>query len=186
MKACRVGDRLDVFRRSEITIMSGNCRKPPFQQTRNGWRKGVTEVRVLGAAAVLRPITGVHCELHEIGESSDILSTSRFTTRQGAKLIQIDWICALGNQVRIDEGEVSKFIFGIIVNILGHVPIQLSEGINICFTAAPAWYFAVLDTSQFIVLLPKVSFKNFGCRQEPKNGYISFCEISASFFGEDG
>src|SRR5437763_10737635 len=113
-----------------------------------------------------------------------MLSSSRFTTRQCAKLIQIDWVRALGNQVCIDEGEVSKFIFGIIVNILGHVPIQLCEGINIWFTATAAWYFAVLDASQFIVLMPKVSFKNFGCRQEPKNGYISCCEISSFFFSE--
>ena len=31
---------------------------------------------------------------------------------------------ALGNQVRIDEGEMAELILGIVVDILGHVPIQ--------------------------------------------------------------
>jgi len=34
---------------------------------RDGWIEAVAEIRVLGAAAVPRPPTGVYGELHEIG-----------------------------------------------------------------------------------------------------------------------
>ena len=95
MEARRVGDRLDVVIGGEVAIVSGNCRKLPFQQTRDGWWKRVTEIGVLRAAAVPNPPTGVHGELHEVGEPSDLLGACRFTARQSAKLIQIDGIGAL-------------------------------------------------------------------------------------------
>ena len=104
--------------------MSGNGRKLPLTQTRDGLSERVTEIRVLRAAAVARPPTGVHGELHEVGEPSDLLGAGRFTARQRAKLIQIDGCRALRSQVRVDEGEVAELILGIVVDILGHVPIQ--------------------------------------------------------------
>src|SRR6266566_6204068 len=115
---------------------------------------------------ILRPITGVYGKLHEVSEPSDVLGTGSFTARQGAKLIQIDWIRPPGNQVRIDEGEVSEFIFGIIVNILGHVPIQHFKSLDVGRTSTPSGDFAVLDSSQLVVLLPSIGFEYFGCRQE--------------------
>src|SRR2546428_11819431 len=81
VEARRVGDRLDVVSGGEVAIVSGNRRKLPFQQTRDGWGERVTEIGVLGAAAVLRPVTGVHGELHEVGEPPDLLGAGRFTAR---------------------------------------------------------------------------------------------------------
>jgi hypothetical protein len=72
MECRRVGDRLDVVIGGEIVIVSGNRRKPPFQQTRDCWSERVTEIGVLRAAAVFSPVTGVYGELHEIGEPSDL------------------------------------------------------------------------------------------------------------------
>src|SRR5258708_2844760 len=73
MEACRVGDRLDVVRGGQVPIVSGNGRKLPFQQTRDsGWER-VTEIGVLRAAAVARPPTGVHGELHQVGEPELVL-----------------------------------------------------------------------------------------------------------------
>src|SRR5258706_8871501 len=94
MKARRVGYRLDVFRGGEVGIGPGNGRKLPFTQTRDGLRECVTEIGVLRAAAVARPPAGVHGELHEVGETSNLLGTGRFAARQRAKLIQIDWFRA--------------------------------------------------------------------------------------------
>src|SRR5206468_12583201 len=99
VEARRVGNRLDVVLRGQVIIVSGNGRKLPFQQPRDGWWEGVPEIGVLGAAAVLGPVTGIHGELHEVGEPPDLLGAGRFTAGQGAKLIQIDGIATLGNQV---------------------------------------------------------------------------------------
>src|SRR5712692_1735134 len=87
MEACRVGNRLEVILRVQVGIVSGNRRKLPLQQTRDGLREGVTEIGVLRTAAVPGPPTGVHGELHEVCEPSDLLGACRLTARQGAKLI---------------------------------------------------------------------------------------------------
>ena len=41
---------------------------------------------------------------------------------------------------------------------------------------APSWDFAVLDASQFVVLLPQIGFDDFGCGQEPENGHVPLGE----------
>src|SRR5207302_9378816 len=57
--------------------------------------------------------------------------------RQIAKPIQIDRIRALRNQVRVDEREVGELILGIVVDVLGRVPIQHLKGLDIGRTPAP-------------------------------------------------
>ena len=111
--------------------IAGNC---PFSNP--GWER-VAEIRVLRAAAVARPITGVHGELHQVGKPSDLLGACRFTARQRAKLIQIDGIPTLRNQVGVDELEMADLILGIVVDILGHVPIQYLQGSRVAWTPAP-------------------------------------------------
>ncbi len=106
------------------------------------------------------------------------------TALQRAKLLQVDGIPTLGNQVRVYEREVGELILGIVVDILGHVPIQHLQGSGVGWTPAPAWDFAVLDASQFVVLLPQIGFEDFGRRQEPENGLVSRCETATFFFGE--
>ena len=137
VEARRVGDRLNVVLGGQVGIGPGNGRKLPFTQTRDGLRERVTEIGVLCAAAVARPPTGVHGESHEVGEPSDLPGTCRFTARQRAKLIQIDGIGALGNQVGVDEREVGELILGIVVDILVHVPIQVLKGSGVGWTPAP-------------------------------------------------
>ena len=97
MEGRRVGDRLDVVIGGEVGIVSGDRRK--LSRCSNPGRLGETdvgtEIGVLRAAAVPGPPTGVHGELHEVGEPSDLLGPGRFAAGQGAKLIQIDWRRAL-------------------------------------------------------------------------------------------
>ncbi len=81
MEARCAGDRLDVVLWGQVTVVFGNGWKLPGKQTWDGLREGVSEIRVLGAAAVARPPAGVYRELHEVGEPSDLLSTGRFTAR---------------------------------------------------------------------------------------------------------
>ena len=79
METCRVGDGLEVIRdgwgsprykalrSSSFLGMAGNC---PFSKP--GIAGGTCHRgRGFGAAAVPSPITGVHGELHEVGEPSD-------------------------------------------------------------------------------------------------------------------
>ena len=51
-------------------------------------------------------------------------------------------------------------------------------------TPAAAWDFAVLNASQFVVLLPQIGFDDFDRSQEPENGDVSFGETATTFFGE--
>src|SRR6266516_1758037 len=144
-----VGDRLNVLSGGKVTIVSGNGWMLAHIQTRNRLREGgVIDIGVLRAAAVARPETGVHSELHEVGESSLVLlGTCRLTAGQRAKPIQIDWLRALGSQVRVDEREVSELILSIVVDILRHVLIQVFQGLGVGGIPTAAWDFAVLDAS---------------------------------------
>src|SRR5258708_40049273 len=99
MESRRVGDRLDMFIGGEVALVSRNRWNLAFAQPWDGLSEGVTEIRVFAAAAVLRPPTGVHGELHQVSEPSDLLGACRFTAGQVAKAIQIDRIGTLGNQV---------------------------------------------------------------------------------------
>src|SRR6266699_5207379 len=90
MESRRVGDRLEVsrdgwgiprFKALLVIIVSGNRRKLPLEQPWNSLSERVTEIGVLGAAAVARPITGVHGELHEVGEPPDLLGACGLTAR---------------------------------------------------------------------------------------------------------
>jgi len=76
------------------------------------------------------------------------------TAGQRAKASQIDGIDALGGQVGVEEVHVAELILGIVVDILGHVPIQHDQTSDVGGTAAAAWDFAILNASQFVVLLP--------------------------------
>src|SRR5207237_2458675 len=46
MEARRVGDRLDVVLGGQVVIASGNGWELPFEQTRDGWWEGVTQIGV--------------------------------------------------------------------------------------------------------------------------------------------
>src|SRR6266851_3080402 len=41
---------------------------------------------------------------------------------------------------------------------------------------------ALLDSSEFVVLLPQIRLEDFGRGQKPENGGVSWCETAASFF----
>src|SRR6266702_4945591 len=180
-----VGNRLEVILRVQVGIVSGNRRKLPCKQPRDGLREGVTEIGILGAAAVAGPPTGVHGELHEVGQPSLVLLCAcGLTAPQRAKPLQVDGIGTLGDQVGVEEREVADLILGIVVDILVHVPIEHFQGSGVGGTPAPPWDFAVLDASQFVVLLPEIGFEDFGRRQEPENGRVSRCETATTFFSE--
>jgi len=69
---------------------------------------------------------------------------------------------------------VAELILSIIVDILGHVPIQYLKGSDVCGAPTSPWHFTVLDSAQFVVLLPQIAFDDFDRSQEPENGDVSF------------
>src|SRR6516164_8258785 len=97
-------------------------------QSRNGVGKCIPEVRVLGTAAIASPPTRVDGELHQVGEASDLLSTCGFTTGKGAELVEVGYVRALRSQVRVDELLVGQLVFGVVVNVLRHIAVELLEG----------------------------------------------------------
>src|SRR6266516_2425383 len=74
-----IGDCLEVIWGVEIIIVSRNGWKLPCTQPRDGLWEGVSKIGVLRVAAIARPPTGVHSELHEVGEQSDLLGTGGLT-----------------------------------------------------------------------------------------------------------
>ena len=114
-----------------------------------------------------------------------MLGARRFTARQRAKLIQIDGSRAFRLQVGVDEREVAELIIRIVVDILRHVPVQELKGFNVGCTPAPPWNLTVLDSSQFVVLLPQIRFEDFCGSQKLENGHVSLCKTAITFFSED-
>ena len=66
-------------------------------------------------------------------------------------------------------------VVGIVVNVLGKVLIQYGKGGGIEGIATSAWNFAVLNSSEFVVLYPKVGFEDFGSSGEAEQRCISPC-----------
>src|SRR5258706_5576684 len=97
MKSCCIGDRLEMVgdtrwcTASEIVIAPGDCRAI---HNVDSLMKGVAEVSILCAAAVASPPAGIHVQIHEVGEPTDLLSACRLAAGQGAKLVEIDWVRA--------------------------------------------------------------------------------------------
>jgi hypothetical protein len=134
MKARCVGDRLEVERRLQVGIGSGNCLKLPFRQAGNclGKREVGIEIRVVVAAAVAGPPTGVHSQFHQVGEPLFLRGrAARLAAEQRAELIQIGRLLAMRNQIGVDESEVGHLILGIVVDVLVHVFIQFLKRIGI-------------------------------------------------------
>ena len=185
VEAGRVGDRLQVVRRSEVAIVSRNRRKLPSSQAWDGLREGVAEVGVQRVAAVARPETGVDGQLHQVGEPvpDQSLNSGGSATHQGAKLIQIDGFGAFRGQIRIKEPCVGNLIVGVIMDVLRHVPIEDLNGGGIGRIPGSSGNFGVLDSAEFVVLLPQVGFDEFRCRQQPKNSLVSRCKTATRSCG---
>ena len=74
-----------------------------------------------------------------------------------------------------------KLIVGIVVNVLRHVFIENRKSSGVGCVPTPAWDFAVRDSSEFVVLHPKVGLEDFRCRREAEQGSISWSQPAAVF-----
>src|SRR5437899_2574811 len=112
--------------------------------------------------AITGPPAGVDGKLRQVGESSSDqvrIDSRRGTAHQSAKWIEIYGICSLGDQVRVEEGVVSDFIVGVVVDVDRHVFIEHLNGLGISFISGSTGNFVILDAAEFVVLDPKVGLE---------------------------
>jgi hypothetical protein len=67
------------------------------------------EIGVVVVAAIASPETGVHIEVHQVGEPTDICGPARLTAGQIGKLIEVDRVSSDRLQVGVDEGKSGSF-----------------------------------------------------------------------------
>jgi hypothetical protein len=88
---------------------------------------------VLSSAAILCPITSVDGKLHQICETTYLASAFRFVAWQSPKFVKVNGFSSPRCQVRIDEIEMSEFIFSIVMDVLRHVKIEYRKRIGVGF-----------------------------------------------------
>jgi len=95
------------------------------------------------------------------GQPSDILCPCGFAAWQCAKPIQVNRICSfLIQDTRLMKNFVSQLILGIVVDVLVHVAIKDLKRGGVEWTPGSSWDFAILDSSEFVILLPQISLKD--------------------------
>src|SRR5438093_12503987 len=127
------------------------------------------KIRVMAVVAVAGPPAGINRKLRQVCEpvpDQGRIDSRRGAAHQGTKRIEIRRSRSVGDQVRVEEGMVSDFIIGVVVDILIHVFVQLREGLGIVWVASPARAFRVLDAAEFVRLAPKVSLDYLHARWE--------------------
>src|SRR5450759_5124806 len=183
MESGRVGDGLDVVYKRQVFVASRNGRELAVGEAGNRRRERVSEVRVLRPAPIARPITRVDGQLHEICQTADLLRSGGFAAGQRAELIQIDGLRTLRSQVGVDESEMGEFILGVVMDVLGHVPIEHLERLRVSRAAGTARYLAILDAAELVVLLPQIGLKDLRGSKESQYGRIAYSD-SRLRFGE--
>jgi hypothetical protein len=68
---------------------------------------------------------------------------------------------------------VADLVLGVVVDVLGHVPVELLEGRRVGRAAAPAGDLAVLDPPELVVLLPQVGLEDLRRCQEPEDRRVT-------------
>jgi len=61
---------------------------------------------------------------------------------------------------------------------LVHVAVKDLKCGDVERTPTPSWDFTVLNSSEFVILLPQIGLEDLSGRQKPENGRVSFCELS--------
>ena len=133
----------------------------------------VAEIGVPRVAPVARPPARVDRQLHQVREPADLPRTGRLAARQRAELVQVDALSTVRPQERVDEGEMSELVLGVVVDVLGHVRVQHRQRIRVGRISASARHFAVLNSPELVVLLPSVGLQDLERRQKTEYRRVS-------------
>ena len=137
----------------------------------NGLRERSSEVRIRGAA-IPDIETGIDVEMHEIGQTADVLSAGCAAALEVAEGIEVDRIGTFGFEIGIEKGGVTDFIERVAGDVLRPVPVEVLQG-QLIWILGPAG-----DATQFGILRPQIGFDQFGCGDETQNGNIAVSEFT--------
>jgi len=206
VKAGRVRNRLREVRNihrlgrigSHVIVGPRNGRMLADRERGNSVREFIAEVRISGAAAITSPPGGVDRKLHEVGKSANLLGSSSLAAWESAELVEAYGVSSLGGEIRVDEIFVGQFVFGVVMDVLRHVAIELGKrqsikrtssghsiGISRNELAGEGGNFVVLSACKLCVLQPEIAFDDFGGCQEPENGSIARGQRAAAFLGAE-
>src|SRR5947207_8141099 len=76
---------------------------------------------------------------------------------------------------------MGPLILGVVVDVLIHVPVQLFHCVGVIRISGAAWFFAVLNSGEFVVLNPEIGFENFRCGGEPEKSSVALVEVWSAF-----
>jgi len=128
--------------------------------------KSVAEVRVASAAVTGVP-AGVDGKIHQVGEAfCRLVRASGLAAGQVLKATQVHRPPPLGFQIGVDEILMAEFIASVLVDVSGHVFIHREQPV----------LKGGISEGEFVVLLPKVRFEDFGGRQETENGSVAISQ----------
>src|SRR5580692_7197597 len=94
-------------------------------------RKGVSRVWTLETAISTVP-PGIHVQMHEVRQASDVVSTLCRTASQYAELIKVHGIKPFRLQVGVDIGRVANLVLSVAGDVLGTAAIKVLKCELIC------------------------------------------------------
>jgi hypothetical protein len=74
---------------------------------------------------------------------------------------------------------VGKLILGVVVDVLIHIPIEDLKRSGVGWIPTSASHFAVLDSTEFVVLKPEIGLEAFRRGGKSKQSGIALCDSTA-------
>src|SRR5215470_6795089 len=136
------------------------------------WSGGVRSASLRGIAGNPPGLnkSGTACGNVNVGSRSGLFSSLRYRVHQlvstvscmrlVSRSLPLDPVAVLPGKVRNGSRSTVAFPF----------EAKHLKGGGVGWISTPSWNFAVWDSSEFVVLHPKVALENFGCGREPEEG----------------
>jgi hypothetical protein len=124
VERCGIGDDLNVVGIPKIGVGPGDGGAVGDV---NGLRKRGAKIRIRRAAIADEP-AGVDVEVHEVGETPEILRSRRLASLECEELVKVDRVCAFGLQVSVEEVGMADFVDGATGDVLRAIGIEIREG----------------------------------------------------------
>src|ERR1700722_954326 len=174
MEGRRVGNRLDMVCVLEVGIGPGDGRSISDGDC---LRKSCAKIRI-GSTAIPDIPASVYVEVHQVGQTSDLLRARCLASQQDAKLIEVDWVRSLGFQVSVKKIGMADFVDCITGDVLRTVTIEELQS-QLVVVLGPLG-----NATEFRVLQPQIAFDQLGRCQKSKNGYISLGELASTLLAQ--
>ena len=71
---------------------------------------------------------------------------------------------------------MSALILGVVVDVYIHILIEHFQCFGVGWISSSASFFAVLNSSEFVILDPEIGLQDFRRRREPEKGGIAGCD----------